>query len=235
MMSEVIERCPTGIGGYDKICNGGFVKNSSNVIVGGPGSGKTTFLLQFLYNGVKKYNENGLYCSFEPDIIETLSDGQSYGWDFYKLAEERKIHFVKFSPQTSIEDLKSELTKVISQQDIRRICIDPISIIALNISDEGKIREKIFDLVSLLKRLKVTVVLADESMEADDSTIFRDGEWTKTDIIRFLCDSVSIFYSKPAREGIDASRSLRIEKMRRTNHSREIIGMEITNQGIELN
>ena len=45
-MEGVIDRCPSGIEGFDRICQGGFVRNSDNLIIGGPGSGKTTFLLQ---------------------------------------------------------------------------------------------------------------------------------------------------------------------------------------------
>ena len=102
MTGEVIDRCPSGIIGYDTISQGGFVRNSSNVIVGGPGSGKSTFLLEFLYNGATKYHENGLYCSFEPDILDTLNDAFVHGWDFFRLAEEGRIKFIKFSPETSI-------------------------------------------------------------------------------------------------------------------------------------
>ena len=230
MSEEVMERCPTGISGFDELCNGGFIKNSSNVIVGGPGSGKTTFMLQFLYNGITKKQENGLYCSFEPDIMDTLADAKSYGMDFYKLAEEGKIKFVRFSPETSTKELKIELTRMISKNDIRRICIDPVSVLALNITEEGKVREKLFEIVSLLKRLNVTVVLADESMVAE--TKYRDGDLTNTDVIRFLCDSVTVFYL----EGIskDSTRSIRIEKMRRTGHSRDFKSMNITEKGIEI-
>ena len=105
MVTGVIDRCPTGIAGFDKLCQGGFVRNSYNFIVGGPGSGKSTFLLQFLWNGVTKFGENGLYCSFEPDIVETVNDGMAYGWDFSKLSSEGKIKFMRFSPQTSIDEL----------------------------------------------------------------------------------------------------------------------------------
>jgi KaiC/GvpD/RAD55 family RecA-like ATPase len=79
MVGDVTDRCPTGIMGFDKICHGGFVRNSDNLIVGGPGSGKTTFLLQFLWNGASQFGENGLYCSFEPDIVDTLNDAMAHG------------------------------------------------------------------------------------------------------------------------------------------------------------
>ena len=193
MVGEVIDRWPTGIIGFDKICQGGFVRNSDNLIVGGPGSGKSTFLLQFLWNGATQFNENGLYCSFEPDIVDTLNDAMAYGWDFSKLSADGKIKFMRFSPQTSIEELKNELTKTIAQNNIRRICFDPISVLALNLNDKGKIRQTIFELSSLMKRFKVTTVFVDESLEGEIGAVC-DGDWTKTDILRFLSDSVSVFY-----------------------------------------
>jgi len=232
MDQGVIERCATGIQGFDDITQGGFVRNSSNVIVGGPGSGKTTFLLQFLYNGITKYQENGLYCSFEPDIMETMNDASSYGWNFNKQSELGTIKLIKFSPETTIDELKAELTKQIAQNNIRRVCIDPVSILAISINEQGKIRQKIFELVSLMKRLKVTTILADESMEAEITGGFREGEWTKTDIIRFLSDSVTVFYTSGLTGTSD--RALRIEKMRRTAHRRNIVGMSLSNSGVSV-
>jgi len=224
-MSGDTERCPTGIKGFDSICEGGFVKQSDNVIVGGPGTGKTTFLLQFLWNGITKFNEPGLYCSFEPDIVETLKDGMSYGWDFTKLNEQDKIKFLKFSPQTSIEELKSELTKLIAKFNIKRVCFDPISVLALNLPDE-KIRETIFELASLMKRLKATTILADETLDASRTGLDR------TDIMNFLADSVTTLY-EGGIQGI-SDRALRISKMRRTSHERNPVGMTITDKGIEV-
>lgn len=227
----MIERCPTGIIGFDKISQGGFVRNSDNLIIGGPGSGKSTFLLQFLWKGVTRFNENGLYCSFEPDIVDTLNDAMAYGWDFSKLSAEGKIKFMRFSPKTSIDELKSELTKMISKNGIRRICFDPISVLALSLNDKGKIRETIFELSSLMKRLKVTTVFVDESLEGGMG-ISNDGDWTKTDILRFLSDSVTIFYESGIA-GV-GDRAMRITKMRRTIHERRAVGMKITNTGIEI-
>ena len=231
-MGSVIDRCPTGIVGFDKICQGGFVRNSDNLIVGGPGSGKSTFLLQFLWNGVTKFKENGLYCSFEPDIVDTLNDAMSFGWDFSKLSSEGKIKFMRFAPETSIEELKSELKKIITQNNIKRICFDPISVLALNLSDQGKIRKTIFDLSALMKRMKVTTVFVDESLEEDVMRPSSDGDWTKTDILRFLSDSVTIFYESGIA-GV-GDRAIRVAKMRRTAHERKAIGMTLSSKGIEV-
>lgn len=230
-MEGVIDRCPTGIVGFDKLCDGGFVRNSDNLIVGGPGSGKSTFLLQFLWNGATKFGENGLYCSFEPDIADTLSDAMAHGWDFSKLSGEGKMSFMRFSPQTSIEELKTELTKMIAKNDVRRICFDPISVLALNLSEQGKIRQTIYALSNLMKRLKVTTVFADESLESEMNWT-SGSEWTKTDILRFLSDSVSIFYESPIA-GV-GDRAVRIVKMRRTAHERAAVGMKIEDGGVKV-
>jgi circadian clock protein KaiC len=232
MAGDFVDRCPTGIVGFDKLCMGGFVRNSDNLVVGGPGSGKSTFMLQFLWNGATMYGENGLYCSFEPDIVDTLNDAHSHGWDFTKLSEEGKIKFMRFAPQTSIEDLKAELTRIISKNGIRRICFDPISVLALNLADQGKIRQKIFELSTLMKRLRVTTVFVDESMEADGMTKILDGEWTKTDILAFLSDSVTLLYDSSVA-GV-GDRAIRITKMRRTPHVRMAAGMTIRNEGIKV-
>jgi len=230
-MNGVIDRCPTGVIGFDRLCDGGFVRNSDNLIVGGPGSGKSTFLLQFLWNGVTKFGENGLYCSFEPDIVDTLNDSMTHGWDFARLSEEGKMRFMRFAPQTSIEELKKELKRMVSKNNVRRICFDPVSVLALSLSDQGKIRQTIFELSSLMKRMKVTTVFADESLEGEMSWA-NGAEWTKTDILRFLSDSVSIFYESPIAGAGD--RAIRITKMRRTAHERAAVGMTITENGVEV-
>jgi len=232
MNGVIVEKCPTGIIGFDKACQGGFVRNSSNVIIGGPGSGKTTFLLQFLWNGATKFNENGLYCSFEPDIIETLKDSSSLGWDFARLNEVDKVKFLKFSPQTTIDELKGELIRLISKYNIRRVCFDPVSVLALNSGDMGKTREEIFDLVSLMKRLNVTSILADENLDNENLSNVESSIGSKTDIIKFLADSVTVLYeSGVAGQG---DRAFRIEKMRRTAHIRTPIGMKLTDTGIDV-
>jgi len=228
----VIERCATGIPGFDNLCQGGLVRNSTNLLLGGPGSGKTTFLLQFLWNGVTKYNENGLYCSFEPDIVETLKDAISYGWDFSKLNEQDRIKFMRFSPHTSVDDLKSELTKVISKYDIKRICFDPVSVLTLNTDNDGKIREVLYEIASLMKRLRVTSILADESIESFQTNYHGKSVENSTDILRFLTDGV-IHMHEFGLSGV-GDRAVQISKMRRTKHVRVPVGMEVGDRGINI-
>ncbi|MFQ5711085.1 MAG: ATPase domain-containing protein [Candidatus Geothermarchaeales archaeon] len=57
---------PTGIPGVDELLGGkGLLRGYVTFITGGPGTGKTTFAIQFLNNGVIRYNESGVYVSFD--------------------------------------------------------------------------------------------------------------------------------------------------------------------------
>lgn len=46
-------RVKTGIPGFDELVAGGLPKESNILLTGIPGTGKTIFALQYLYNGAK--------------------------------------------------------------------------------------------------------------------------------------------------------------------------------------
>ena len=231
MANVVIERCKTGVPGFDELCEGGLVAGSVNAIFGGPGAGKSTFLYQFLYNGVTKFNENGLFVSFEPDIMDVFMDGLVYGMDFPKLDKDGSISFLKMSPKASVKDMKDSLMKLISKNDIKRVAIDPVSVLTMFFDSESDVRETIFELVSLLKRMKVTVMMADETIDGSVDNGDHEGD-TRTQSIKFLSDCLVIFYSSGL--GGASDRALRISKMRRTDHVRGPVPFKITGNGIKV-
>ncbi|MFQ6055149.1 MAG: ATPase domain-containing protein, partial [Methanosarcinales archaeon] len=58
-ISSIENRVPTGIQGFDELCGGGLVRNRTYLISGTSGSGKTIFALQYIYNGIVEFDENG--------------------------------------------------------------------------------------------------------------------------------------------------------------------------------
>lgn len=228
----LMERCQTGIPGFDELCDGGLIRNSVNALLGGPGAGKTIFSLQFLINGIEKYNENGLYISFEADVFDIYRDAFAFGWDLEKLDRQDKCKFLKISPETDAGELKKELTKLIAKYKIKRICIDPITLFGLAENNLGKVREIVFDVASLLKRMEATVLLVSETASSDTEEVGITGSDVRSQYIKFLSDAIIDLYSSGL--GGLSDRAVRISKMRRTSHFRGPVPMEITKHGIKV-
>lgn len=56
---EVLKKSPTGIRGFDEITEGGLPQGRPALVVGGAGSGKTVFGMEFLVRGALQYHEPG--------------------------------------------------------------------------------------------------------------------------------------------------------------------------------
>jgi circadian clock protein KaiC len=67
----VARHTATGIAGLDQILRGGLPAGRCTLIVGSPGSGKTTLALQFVVNGALRTGEAGMLLTFEesPDRL----------------------------------------------------------------------------------------------------------------------------------------------------------------------
>src|SRR3989344_1229771 len=78
--SKADARIKTGIENLDNLVEGGFEKNSTNLLVGGSGSGKTILAIQFLMEGMK-HGEKALYVTFEEKKDEFFRNMLKLGLD----------------------------------------------------------------------------------------------------------------------------------------------------------
>lgn len=229
MKKEEANRTKTGIKGFDTLCQGGFVSESLNLLVGNAGSGKTTFQLQFLYNGIKEFGENGMYISFEPEVKDILKTSKLQDMDLEPFREKGKIEIMKFDPEITIKKLQSEISKIVIDKNIKRICIDPINVYSLGLNKSLNLRKQIYDLLSWLKKLGVCVLIAGESDE-DPSGRYALSQEIK--FCKYLVDGVIELFSSGI--GGEGDRALRISKMRMTDHHRGPLAFSITNKGIKI-
>ena len=90
-------KSPTGILGLDELLSGGIPKGRVVLVVGGPGSGKTTLASQFLYRGISDYDENGIFVSLDESKNHFYSEMMGFSWDFATAEEQGRFAFVKSS------------------------------------------------------------------------------------------------------------------------------------------
>src|SRR5665213_3399372 len=76
-----LQKCPTGIKGFDQITEGGLPKNRTTLVSGSAGSGKTLLGLDFLIHGAVNYKERGVFMSFEETEEELYKDCLLYTSD----------------------------------------------------------------------------------------------------------------------------------------------------------
>jgi len=122
----VVERLKTGISGLDKVLKGGLRRNSSILITGAPGTGKTIMALQFVYYGAKNYNENGIFIATEESLDDLRDFAKNLGMNLEELEKKGKI-FVVEKPlallKGGITSIKG-LLDLIKKKNIKRVALD---------------------------------------------------------------------------------------------------------------
>ena len=84
------ERVTTGIVGLDPLLEGGFPKGRSILVTGEPGTGKTVFSLQFLFEGLKR-GEKGIFVTADESPMDIIEQGASMGWDLEPYIERKEL------------------------------------------------------------------------------------------------------------------------------------------------
>ncbi len=164
----------TGIPGFDSTLSVGLKKNSSVIVSGPPGSGKTTFGLQFIYSGAKEFDEPGVYISLSQSIDEIKNDCKSFGWDIEDLIAKEKILMIDLRPfkikdevvgrddslyrgeQIPFEHLTKFILNSIKKIKAKRIVIDSISILGMQYSDKFYMRQGLQGLIQSLENFDAT-------------------------------------------------------------------------------
>jgi len=215
-----IKRISTGINGLNEKIEGGFEVGSVISVLGGPGSGKSLFGMSFLYEGLKN-GETCLLVSFEENIDDLILDMEIIGFNDIKDYIDKKKLILSFNSPVNFEYLG--VIEIIQNNKVSRVVIDSLSAISMYMDDKGKFRKFMLDLVTELKKLKVTAIVTDEQPQvSDNDMVYFSGEYLSDAVIK-------LFYTGL---GGDFDRSMQILKMRRTNNDRSMLPMRIDKGGI---
>ena len=143
-----MEKVKTGLDGLDEMLFGGIPKGSTVVVMGSFGTGKTTFGLQFLNQGLAE-GEKGVYISLEEDRESILADAEAHGWDLRSKLNEKQLEIVKLEPtdaKVTIQRIKSELPEFIKKFGASRIVVDSVSLLNLLFDTDHDRRTNLFNL-----------------------------------------------------------------------------------------
>ncbi|MCD6496113.1 MAG: AAA family ATPase [Candidatus Aenigmarchaeota archaeon] len=220
--SVASDRVNTGIPGFDDILNGGIPRGSTVLIAGTAGTGKTILSSQFLYTGVVKYKEPGVYLSLEESPESIKKNNLKFGMDMGHLESTGQFSFVKYDPY-HVDDLATHLEGKIREMKAKRVVIDSISALKFYLREETNYRRMMFNIMNTLKRLGCTSFIISE-IPVGSTGLSREG------MAEFISDAaVVLYYSR-----VDSSftRAVQVWKMRGSGHSESLHPYKITKTGV---
>lgn len=227
-----VKRLKTGVPGLDELLEGGYPHPSTILLTGNSGTGKTIFGLQYLYNGVKKYEEPGIYLTIQGQGTDITWYASRFNLDIHTLQDERKMivssykisEYEKFSSSTVAREIEKRLSRIIDSIGAKRVVIDSISPFGYFSSSKADYSKLLYKISKALK-------------EKDCSTLFisekpYNGELTPFKVEPYISDGV-ISLSRKEKRG-NRKRTLHIHKMTATKTPLEDITFNLSEDGFKL-
>ncbi|HEX7705504.1 MAG TPA: circadian clock protein KaiC [Thermoanaerobaculia bacterium] len=229
-----IAKEPTGIIGFDEITGGGLPRGRSTLLVGGPGSGKTIFAMQFLVNGARE-SEAGILVAFEESPDRLVANFKGFGWNLAGLRNSA-ITFVDAHPsselvQTGDFDLEGMLAVLgaqIRRTGARRIVFDAIDIMLALLPDHAARRREIYRLHDWLLEHKLTALITAKGLGDESSATGKDS----FGFMQFMVDC-AVILSHRVILGV-SQRNLRVQKYRGSSFSEDEAPFVIGAKGFDV-
>ena len=221
------QRIKTGVEGLDKLIDGGYVRDSTIMVRGDTGTGKTLFCIQYLYMGAMKYNEPGIYITFSESEESICQHGVSLGWDLEKLVKENKLAVLKYEPHDMANILAQgggSLQDTMESLGAKRLVIDSLTAYQMVFESEYKMNESVLSLFELLRKWRCTTLVTSEfPVTPKKESGGRLG---------FLTDGIINLYHM--LHNAKRLRVLEIIKMRDTAHNEGLNVLIINKKGLSI-
>jgi len=220
------ERVPTGIEGLDTLIEGGFLRGDIILVAGGPGSGKTIFSTQFIYNGAIQFGEKGVYATFEEDSKTLKRNMLRFGFDLERLERESAIRIIDLEALKG-EGLSANIQFILdSLEEIngKRLVIDSLTAFLTACPEKFEYRMLMHLIYKMLKTRGYTTIMT--------CSVPTGAETLGVGIEEFVADS--LVYLENVMNGLEQKTKFLIRKMRGTDHSRKYHSVIVTNKGLQI-
>lgn len=229
---QQLPKSPTGIRGLDQITGGGFPRGRPTLICGSAGCGKTLMAMEFLIHGATRYDEPGVFMTFEETAPELAQNVRSLGHDLQALEEANELVVDHVRVERSeidegdnydLEGLFIRLDLAINSIGAKRVVLDTIETLFGSFMNQAILRAELRRLFRWLKDRGVTAVITAER---------GDGSLTRQGLEEYVSDCV-ILLDHRVTEQI-STRHLRIVKYRGTAHGTNEYPFLIDEDGVTV-
>ena len=227
-----LEKVPTGITGLDEITGGGLPKGRPTLVCGGAGSGKTLVGLEFLVRGATRFNEPGVFMSFEESAEELTKNVASLGFDLNRLTASKRLFIdyvhierseIEETGEYDLEGLFIRLGNAIDSIGAKRVVLDTIESLFAGLPNPSILRAELRRLFRWLKKKGMTAIITGER---GDNALTRHG------LEEYVSDCVILLDHRVSNQ--ISTRRLRVVKYRGSTHGTNEFPFLIDERGIAV-
>ncbi|MBI4967056.1 MAG: circadian clock protein KaiC [Rhodospirillales bacterium] len=230
-----IAKCPTGIAGFDTITKGGLPRDAVTLVLGGPGSGKTLFALEFLAHGAGQFDEPGLFVAFEEKTDKILANAAGFGWGLPGLVKANKLRFfdARLSPDTvhagefDLAGMLAMLGSMAKTIGAKRIVFDALDIFLDWLGDPALQRKEMWRLNAWMEESGLAAVVTLKMDSRNEERIPEHYGW-----MQFMTDTVVLLRQEMARHM--SERLLKVLKYRGSDHINSNCALVIAEDGLHV-
>jgi circadian clock protein KaiC len=209
----------------DKMCGGGFFRDSIILVSGATGCGKTMLSAEFAADAASN-GERSLILAFEESREQLFRNGIGWGIDFEQMESDGTLRVVCRYPESEgLEDHLISIKSVIREFKPHRVIVDSLSALE-RVSTVKGFREFVIALTSFIKHQEVAGLFTSTTGELMGGTSVTEAHIsTITDTI-ILLRYVEMFG--------EMRRGITVLKMRGSMHDKDIREFNIDGNGMHI-
>lgn len=218
-------RAPTGVPGLDAMLTGGFWTGSATLLAGPTGSGKTTFGIQFVAEGLRRgercllvnFQENPTQLAYQIEQITGKLDDEARG----------RLKLLYYSAvELSIDRIVVSMFQELRRTGVRRVVIDALGDLSVAASDPTRMHGYVYALVQHFAVMGVSSVLTLETDAPNLTTHESQGR------LSHMTDNIVLLDLRD-RDGV-LGRTLRVAKGRGLAHDLQARELRIDARGLRI-
>ncbi|MER8601104.1 circadian clock protein KaiC [Mesorhizobium sp. M1339] len=219
------KRVTSGNPELDRMCGGGFFRDSVTLVSGATGTGKTLLVTNFLAGGAAA-GERALLVGYEESRGQLFRNARGWGVDFEGMEADGRLKVVCIYPEAqNLPDHLLMIRELVEEFKPDRIAIDSLSALE-RIAPETGFREFLISLTSFIKKHEIAGLCT-----ATNKSLV-GGQSASEQHISTLTDSIILL--RYIQEGDFMHRGIMVLKMRGSEHDKQIRRFTIDGAGMHL-
>jgi circadian clock protein KaiC len=219
------ERIETGVPRLDTMLGGGYLRGSSVLVTGSPGTAKSTLAGAFLQAACQR-GEGGLYISFDEGASEIVRNMASVNIKLASHIQSGMLHmYAALAEARSGEEHLVKIQNLVKEHKPRCLVVDPLSALTKSGGETAALAVA-QRLIHLAKRDGITLII----------TSLLEGNSPEVEATQLRVSTIAdswIHLSYVVRSG-ERNRALTIVKSRGTAHSNQVRELILSDEGVTL-